>query len=77
MIDKLEASLPGFSLNIFLDRIKSPVLGNEALEIAFDQHYGLRMIPGPEWTEIQFREGNTWTRLEDTRELIRRLLEKG
>jgi hypothetical protein len=76
MIDKLEATLPGFTLNLMLDRLKSPVTGGEMLELSFDHHYGLRIIPGPQWTEIQFREGNTWTRLEDSRELIRRLLEK-
>ena len=76
MIDKLEATLPGFSLNVLVDRIKGPVTGKETLEISFDQHYGLRIIAGPEWTEIQFREAGTWTSLEDTRELIRRLSEK-
>ncbi len=77
MIDRLEATLPGFTLNVLLDRVKSPVAGGEMLELSFDQHYGLRIIPGPEWTEIQFREGGAWTRLEDSRELIRRLLGKG
>ena len=77
MIDRLEATLPGFSLDVLLDRFKSPVTGKKTLVISFEQHYGLRIFAGPEWTESQFREADTWTRLEDTRELIRRFLEKG
>ena len=74
MIDKLTANLPGFSMDAFLDRIKSPAPDDATLEIAFDQHYGLRIIPREQWTEIQFREGGSWTHPEDSREFIRRML---
>jgi hypothetical protein len=77
MIDKLEATLPGFTLNVLLDRIKSPVTGAESLEISFDQQYGLRIIAGPQWTEIQFREAGTWTAPQDSRALVRNLRGEG
>ena len=73
MIDKIDAKLPGFTIEALLERMRSAGPETGSFEMSFDQHYGLRIIVREQWTEIQFREGGSWTLPEDTREFIRRL----
>jgi len=77
MIEKFDAKLPGFTLTTSLVQRAAPDSGEGALEISLDQHYGIRIVVGKQWTKIQFREANTWSSLTDTRDLIREQLNRG
>jgi hypothetical protein len=51
----------------------SPQVASE-IEIAVDQHFGIRIVQGQTWTTISFREAGEWSKPEDTRKLIRAAL---
>ena len=46
------------------------------VELAVDQHYGIRVVRSGQWTTISFREAGEWSKLEDTRTIIRAALSK-
>ncbi len=71
MIDWLTARLPGVSVDASLDGARHGSTDEDGVEIGFDQHYGLRITIRGQWTEIQFREADTWSAPIDTRELVR------
>jgi hypothetical protein len=45
----------------------------DSVEIDFDQHFGIRITPGEEWTEVAVRKAGSWSAPVDSRELVERV----
>ncbi len=68
MIDSIELKL-GKDRVLRLVNPEGGALQFDSIELAFDNHYGLRIQPDGEWTVVSFREGARWSSQESTRAL--------
>jgi len=46
------------------------------VELSIDQHFGIRIVQGTDWTTISFREAGEWSEPQDTRKVIRAAMMK-
>jgi hypothetical protein len=66
MIDYIELKL-GKDRVLSLMNPEGGALQFDSIELAFDNHYGLRIQPDGEWTVVSFREAGGWSKPEPTR----------